>query len=535
MTSSKYEILQSWYLARLRKMALKSAEAEGLTPQSLIAADRELVEKLIAERAESHSGATTRAAILSSSQVHLPGIGLSKLNFFVLFGLTTFQLLLLAALVFVNQTTKVQAQDHLVVLVSIYAAICVASTIGTALFLHKWLAEPLATVVKRIKQRLAGQFDFPDSGSDGELEQVNDLLENMSNRLLEVTEKERAIVDFSPDIICSLDPQARILATNMAFQRLLGLGTTAILGRSIDTFLLPEDAQKLKETLGAVRKDSSARSCDLRAVKADGSICYLRCSPEWSGSQEQYFCVVTDISASKELELVKSEFVHMISHDLRTPLSSLKFTLQVIESGSYGTLSPEGLKTISTAERSVERLISLIGQLLDLDKSESGHLELDLKTVELSTVIQTTVDQLSGFAAMNKVKLKTKPTELLVKGEEGRLVQVLVNLLSNAIKYSPEGGTVNIEATDLDDFVEIKVIDQGKGVPAAYQRLIFERYRQVSVQDSSELKGSGLGLAISKALVSVHGGTIGVTSEENKGSTFWFTLKKASPAVVSQS
>lgn len=532
MANSKYEILQSWYLARLRKVALDSIAADGLTPQALILADRELVEKLIAEKAQEEKESDVSKNLASISEkmpkwkamqcvttvLVLIGIGIIAHLAFVFFQVTSLPI-------------AAEAKTGMLTGVAVGAGLLIILLLAAFVLLSGWFVTPLSLTLKRIKQKVKGRVELVESKDEVELQALVSAVDQVVNALIEVSEREKAIADYSADVICSMDASGKVLASNTAFYRLLGYG---VVGKGPDRILLPEDVEILKVALNFVREKGSTRSVDVRALKKDGSVCDLRWTIEWSGSQNQYFCIVSDISVSKELERVKSEFVHMISHDLRTPLSSLQFNLEVIESGIYGELAYEGRKSLSGAQRSIGRLISLIGQLLDLDKCESGHLELDLKVVPLAEIIETAVEQLSGFANMNKVSLKAAKTNLYVWAESGRLTQVLINLISNGIKYSPAESSVEIKVKDLVDLVEVSVVDNGKGVPSAYQNLIFDRYRQVSVTDSSEKKGTGLGLAICKALVTVHGGTIGVDSEEGKGSTFWFRVRKASEADITK-
>ena len=530
MANSKYEILQSWYLARLRKVALDSIAADGLTPQALILADRELVEKLIAEKAQEEKESDVSKNLEAISE-KMPKWKAAQCVIAVLamLSLGVLGYGAVVAMQVMSLPIAQEAKTGVMTAVIVGAVILLALVVASFVLLSGWFVTPLGLTLKRIKQKVKGRVELVENKNEIELQALMSSVDQVVNALIEVSEREKAIADYSADVICSMDADGKVLASNTAFYRLLGYG---VVGKTPDRILLPEDVESLKVALNFVREKGSTRSVDVRALKKDGSVCDLRWTIEWSGSQNQYFCIVSDISVSKELERVKSEFVHMISHDLRTPLSSLQFSLEVIESGIYGELAYEGRKSLSGAQRSIARLIALIGQLLDLDKCESGHLELDLKVVPLAEVIETAVEQLNGFATMNKVSLKPMKTNLHVWAESGRLTQVLINLISNGVKYSPAESVVEIKVKDMIDLVEVSIVDKGKGVPSAYQSLIFDRYRQLSVTDSSEKKGTGLGLAICKALVTVHGGTIGVDSEEGKGSSFWFRVRKASEADI---
>lgn len=238
----------------------------------------------------------------------------------------------------------------------------------------------------------------------------------------------------------------------------------------------------------------------------------------------------------KEVEEMKQQFVAMISHDLRTPLTSVCGFLEMLEHGAYGSLSDQGQQRTQLAERNISRLISLINDLLDMEKLESGRLELAPETIPLEPVAVRSVDAVRVFAEQHKVNIVIEPMDCTVYADGNRLVQVLVNLISNAVKFSPADSTITVSARPKGDLIDVRIADQGRGVPPQFREAIFERFRQVKTTDATQKGGTGLGLAICKAIVEQHGGAIGVESEEGKGSTFWFTVpvRPIAPAPVAE-
>ncbi len=224
---------------------------------------------------------------------------------------------------------------------------------------------------------------------------------------------------------------------------------------------------------------------------------------------------------------MKQEFVQMISHDLRTPLTSILGTFELIGNGAYGKLSDRGQTRVADAEKESQRLIAMINELLDIERLESGNLQLLQENTELQPVLQRSGEAVSVLAAPRGIKLEISQSNPLVSIDADRIVQVLINLLGNAVKYSPDNGTIKVSAIEENDFVRIEVIDQGPGIPKEDQKMIFERFRQIESKEYRRSGSSGLGLAICAALVESHGGKIGVESEIEKGSRFWFTLPKA--------
>jgi signal transduction histidine kinase len=230
------------------------------------------------------------------------------------------------------------------------------------------------------------------------------------------------------------------------------------------------------------------------------------------------------VKSLKELEEMKRQFVAMVSHDLRTPLTSLKMFLELLEQGIYGELNAVGSSRTQLAERNVTRLIALINDLLDYEKLQSGQFSLNTSVIALAPVVARSIDAINAFAEQHKVKLLAEPIDCEAVADGDRLIQVLVNLISNAVKFSPENGSVVVSARRIENMVEVRVKDEGRGIPKEFHHTVFERFKQVKKSDATEKGGTGLGLPICKALIENHGGKIGVESEEGKGSTFWFTL-----------
>lgn len=223
----------------------------------------------------------------------------------------------------------------------------------------------------------------------------------------------------------------------------------------------------------------------------------------------------------------KQELMSMVSHDLRTPLTSVQASLTLLSEGVLGDLPVRAKKEVVNAESNTGRLIHLINDLLDIDKMEAGQLEIEQQMTAILPLFERSFEAVKAFAEKHKVNVVCEETELDCYADGDRIIQVLVNLLSNSIKFSPAQATVTLRAKQKGDWIEIRVIDQGRGIPAAFKDAIFERFKQVEIADAKMKKGTGLGLAICKALVELHGGKIGVDSEEGKGSEFWFTIPAA--------
>jgi len=238
--------------------------------------------------------------------------------------------------------------------------------------------------------------------------------------------------------------------------------------------------------------------------------------------------VINTMDELKQLDQAKSEFLSIASHELRTPMTSIKGSLSLLGNGIMGKIDEAPLQLIKIAETETDRLIRLINDLLDLAKIEARKLPLQSSWSIWDDTLRTTSTGLVGFAHNAGVNIACDAAPgVEVFMDKDRVQQVLTNLISNAIKFSPRGSTVHVYTGQTKNgHLLINVRDQGPGIAPADQELIFQKFRQGATAENPIVKGTGLGLAIAKALVEEHGGDIGVESELGKGSAFWFTLPK---------
>jgi signal transduction histidine kinase len=238
--------------------------------------------------------------------------------------------------------------------------------------------------------------------------------------------------------------------------------------------------------------------------------------------------VINTMDELKSLDQAKSEFLSIASHELRTPMTSIKGSLSLLASGVMGKIDINALRLVKIAEHETDRLIRLINDLLDLAKIEAGKLPLQSQWHSWDSFAEGTTQTLEGLAHNANVAIRVAPEPgLEVFMDSERIQQVLTNLISNAVKFSPQKETVLITTgrTQQGELI-VRVTDKGPGISPEDQDAIFQKFRQASSAANPLVKGTGLGLAIAKAIVEEHGGSIGVQSVLGTGSTFHFTLPK---------
>jgi two-component system, OmpR family, sensor histidine kinase VicK len=246
--------------------------------------------------------------------------------------------------------------------------------------------------------------------------------------------------------------------------------------------------------------------------------------------QAYLLAVVRDITHRKEVEAARTAFVATVSHELRSPLTSVMGALKLITAGAFGAMPEKPSALLDVALRNVDRVVLMINDLLDLEKLDAGKMEITLEPTDLSAVIEEAVAANTSYAEELGVSFRCSGTERprMIEGNHARMIQVLNNLLSNAAKFSRPGGVVEVELRDRADGLQVLVKDTGVGIPKEAHARLFERFAQAGAPVHAGRRGTGLGLSIAKAIVEHHGGAIRFTSEVGVGTTFWIDLPKQS-------
>jgi signal transduction histidine kinase len=230
-----------------------------------------------------------------------------------------------------------------------------------------------------------------------------------------------------------------------------------------------------------------------------------------------------------EYDRLRSEFVSIASHELKTPLSVIKGYVALLLEGIYGDVAPEQRKVLGSVSDQSDRLGRLIQQLLDISRFEAGGGRLELRSIDIRAFLRELVTSFEALAIQNQIEFALDVRDSLpesIVGDPDRLNEVLGNLLSNAFKFTPRNGRIRLRAAEVADGVRIQVEDTGVGIPGDQIPRIFEKFYQVENAAQPRSIGSGLGLAISREIVEAHGGTITAASEEGRGTTFTVLLPR---------
>jgi PAS domain S-box-containing protein len=350
--------------------------------------------------------------------------------------------------------------------------------------------------------------------------------------LRESEARYRMLAEYSSDIIARLSAEGTLSYISPASAVVLGYEPSALVGKSIFDLIHPDDQEAVGRTLQKASDIHVLSTFTCRACTSEGDFLWLETSlrrlhEPLAGSQ-QFVAIARDVTERKKVERLKNEFVSTVSHELRTPLTSIRGSLGLIAGGVAGELPAQAKSLVDIAYKNSERLISLINDILDVEKIESGKLAFDLRPQPLMPIIEQALEGNRAFGEQFGVtfQLAAVLPDVQVSVDHDRLLQVMSNLLSNAAKFSPHGGHVDVSVTQEDAGVRVAVSDHGPGIPEEFYARIFQKFSQADASDTRQKGGTGLGLSITKALVEKMDGHIGFASEIGAGATFYFVLRE---------
>ncbi len=280
----------------------------------------------------------------------------------------------------------------------------------------------------------------PLKGAD-EIANLDKVFHNAADALAKAQRAERAIVDNALDVICSLDSNLKFDTINPACLDVWGFEAEELQGKRMITLVVPDDVEKTLEAIEKIKNNNTGEPFETRVKTRSGASKIMLWTAQWSDQEQVLYCVAHDVTAAREVERIKQEFVQMISHDLKTPLSSIQMSLEMIGRGVYGELEDNGKSRLAAATRNCNQLIALINDLLDIEKMQAGKLQLELESAEAMSLIEQAVETVRGFAEKHKVQLESKGDSNPVFVDKKRMIQLLVNLLSNAVKFSLQAGS----------------------------------------------------------------------------------------------
>jgi PAS domain S-box-containing protein len=332
------------------------------------------------------------------------------------------------------------------------------------------------------------------------------------------------------------DRDFRVIKWSATAERIFGWSSAQVLGKRPDEwkFVLEEDAARIGQVMNRFFTGTETSNVTInRNYCQDGTI--VNC--EWynsvllddRGQMESVFSLALDVTHRHQVEKMKDEFIAVVSHELRTPLTSIFGSLKLLDSGLLAREPEKEKRLLTIAVDSTDRLMRLVNDILDIERIESGTIQMVKSVCEVSELMAKVVDEIEPLADSAGIKLRVSDAGGNIWVDIDRMIQAFTNLLSNAIKFSPRDSTILFTASKQAGQMLFQIRDRGRGIPPDKLEVIFERFQQVDASDARSGEGTGLGLAICRSIIEQHGGHLWVESVVGEGSTFSCILAR-SPA-----
>lgn len=451
----------------------------------------------------------------------------------------------LSALIRINQRAMLSAKDrassnakmsiYLLIILSVFAV--VSGFFVSRHFVNKFL-RPLGLLTDGISRVKAGdlslKLDIKSGDETGRLaHEFNEMTGRLSayeqstmGSLMRERNRVVAIVRGISDPIVVLDGNYRVVLLNSACERLFGINEQTALGRH---FLDAIHDGALFDLLSQSVENSDMHAENVIQLQQDGKPLYFNAAVTpvkgLQADTEGSILLLRNVTGMKELDRLRTDFFAAVSHELKTPLTSIMMGASMLAEEQVGGLSADQMDIVRAILDDGERLSSYVSELLEISKIESEKRGYVFSKCAVFALTQNCCGSFQEMAARSGVHLVNNVREELpmVRADFEKVTWVLNNLLSNALKYTRAGDSITVDAQDTGNFVRISVYDTGIGIEKAYHDRIFDRYVHLESPEL-EVRGSGIGLSVAKEVIEAHGGEISVESEPGQGSIFRFTL-----------
>ncbi len=344
-------------------------------------------------------------------------------------------------------------------------------------------------------------------------------------------QRYRTLFDSASDAVLILK-DGKFVECNDAATNMFGDSRQQLIGQSPSRFSPPcqpdgHNSEEKADALITTCLDGTPQMFEWQHRRLDNTLfdAEVSLNAHIENDQQYILAIIRDITERKRIERLKDEFISTVSHEIRTPLTSIRGSLGLIKGGVTGDLPQKTSEILDIAYHNTERLLLLVNDLLDIQKLASGTIRLEQRTFDLAAFLDQAIIANQSYGDQYKIEYQLQAVATItITADYERLMQVMNNLLSNAAKFSPQGDVINISAEQHGSMVRVSVKDHGPGIPHQFRPQVFERFTQSDSSDTRQRGGTGLGLSIAKAIVELHGGTIGFHTMLGEGTEFYFEL-----------
>ncbi|MCV9933334.1 cell wall metabolism sensor histidine kinase WalK [Flavobacterium sp. LS1R47] len=426
--------------------------------------------------------------------------------------------------------------------IAIVGTLCFLIAFNLLINLPNNIANPIKELTESIKQiankNYSERVHFMNHNEFGDLaKSFNTMAEKLeeyhdSNLYKLSFEKKRleTLINNMHDPIIGLDNQGKVLFVNNEALKIIGMKSEDVIGQLATTLALKNDLMK-----SLIINDLESTKAHPMKIFADGKESYfdketvnITITPTGEDKTINIgdVIILRNITLFKELDFAKTNFIATVSHELKTPISSIKLSLQLLEKPNTGIINEEQKQLIDSIKDDSQRLLKITGELLDMAQLETGNIKLNIGQCSPYKIIEYALEAVKVQAEQKQIDLIIDSEANLadIKADSEKTTWVMINFLTNAIRYSYEKSSITVKLKKEKNQIVFEVVDTGKGIDSHYKSKVFDKFFQIP---GSHKSGTGLGLSISKEFIEAQNGTIGVESELGLGSSFWFKLLKA--------
>lgn len=430
--------------------------------------------------------------------------------------------------------------------ISILGTICFIISLILLFNLPGNIANPIKKLTESIKQianhNYSQRVHFEKQNEFGELaasfntmaEKLEEYQESSLQKLLVEKKRIETLINNMNDPVIGLDENRKILFMNDIALKIAGLKPEEVIHKPVQDIAVHNDLLRslVQELIDNTTKEDKKVTVKIFADNKESyfekEIIPIYIIPTGENKEKRIGDVILlqNVTPYKELDFAKTNFIATVSHELKTPISSIKMSLQLLENKQIGNLNSEQQQLLHSIKEDAGRLLKITGELLNMTQVETGSIQISILPSSPREIVDYAVNANKTAAENKQIKLAvTIPDNIpFVLADKDKTAWVLTNLISNAIRYSYEHATVVVDVSVAENKINFSVKDNGQGIADEYVDKIFDRYFRIP---GTRKEGTGLGLSISKEFIEAQDGTIAVKSELGKGSTFWFALQQA--------
>ena len=444
-----------------------------------------------------------------------------------------------------SNVADVTAQKAIVI-ISITGLLCFIIAFILLVNLPSNIANPITELTDSIKevanQNYKKRVDFESNNEFGDLaksfntmaEKLEEYSESKLDKILKGKKRIETLIDNMHDPVFGIDENKKVLFVNDEALKICGLNRVDFVGKQIQDIAITNDLVRdiIKDIFLSIHKNDKSEQLK---IFADGKESYfekevLDINVVPTGEKSMQFIgqviMLRNITPFKELDLAKTNFMGTVSHEFKTPISSIQMGIQLLENKQIGSLNLEQQELLNGIKDDTIRLLKITGELLNITQVESGSIQINMLPSEVKQIIDYAIKANRAAADQKQISIKVSidDSAKMVLADSEKTAWVLTNIISNAIRYTYENGKVEVIVRSENNKVKFSITDTGQGIQIQYLSKIFDRYFRVP---GSQKEGTGLGLSISKEFIEAQGGQISVESEYGVGSTFTFILNSA--------